>query len=149
METKLCKICLQVKDISQFYKSKMTRDGYLNGCKMCKSKGLKIPKSSEKEIRPKRRESSVRLALPTKQDYLQMYELLRGLGYDINNGDVHKQFVDKWNGKIKVKMNYKQREANSPNSYLPDGTRNPNNKRYEYQVWYKSQKKSPPITGED
>jgi hypothetical protein len=53
------------------------------------------------------------------------------MGYDVN-GDVHQQFLDKWNAGIKGKpMKYKKRNGNSANIYLPNGEKNTQHKRYK------------------
>jgi hypothetical protein len=68
----------------------------------------------------------MRLNGVSKEDYLQMYEFLRGIGYDVD-GDVHRQFLDKWNPHVKgKKMKYKKRTlVKQINIFLPNGERNP------------------------
>jgi hypothetical protein len=63
----------------------------------------------------------------SKEDYHSMYEFLRGIGYDVDGGDVHQQFLDKWNPHVKgKKMKYKKRTSSKlQNTYLPNGERNP------------------------
>jgi hypothetical protein len=53
------------------------------------------------------------------------------MGYDVNK-DVHQQFLDKWNPQSNKKMKYGKRSLNSMNAYLPNGEKNPKNKRFRH-----------------
>lgn len=128
METKVCKCCGIKKDNSQFHKCKACTLGTVNVCKVCKSKGLTVPKDYKTpkfNIKYSKIDDSMfRLNGVTKQDYLQMYEFIKGLGYDVN-GDVHRQWLDKKNQDLKRPIKYKKRDYKGYNYYLPNGEKNP------------------------
>jgi hypothetical protein len=135
MENKICKACLKDKPIKEFYKTTAILDGYMNTCKKCKKEGRKIyreyPTPSKFNIEyAKSEESYGRLSPASPDDYRLLYDFLSSMGYDVN-GDVHQQFLDKWNPKVKGKqMKYKKRSLNSQNVYLPNGEKNLQHKRY-------------------
>ena len=79
----------------------------------------------------------------TKEDYLLMYDMLKLIGYDYNNGDIHQQFISKWNYLLDMKMTYKKRPASSMNSYLPDGSINMENKKNLRNLEVQNSKKNP------
>jgi len=61
MKEKICGHCKEVKDLSEFYKNKSTKDGYAYGCKICSKESLyrwrithkKYLKEYDKKIRGK------------------------------------------------------------------------------------------------
>lgn len=128
METKECKACLVKKTLDKFHKCQNCIQGTVNICKFCKSKGLTIPKDY---VKPefnrkwsKRDEMDFRLNGVSQEDFRVMYEFLKGFGYDVE-GDIHQQFLDKWNPVSKKPMKYKERNYKSLNQYSSDGKRNP------------------------
>lgn len=129
-ETRICKACGVEKLLTQFHRCNNCLQGTVGVCKVCKSQGRTVPKDYKV---PKFNQNwsltddkLMRLNGVSKEDYLQMYEFLRGIGYDVD-GDVHRQFLDKWNPHVKgKKMKYKKRTlAKQINIFLPNGERNP------------------------
>jgi len=72
----------------------------------------------------------MRMSMVSKEDYRLMYEFLEGNGYDITK-DIHQQFLDKWNVGLKKPMKYKKRHSNSITSYLWNGEKNPEYKKFK------------------
>lgn len=128
-ETRICKACDVEKPLNKFHSCKNCSQGTVGVCKVCKSKGLKVPKDYKV---PKFNQNwsltddkLMHIHGVSKEDYLSMYEFLRGIGYDVEQ-DVHQQFLDKWNPVSKKRMKYKKRnELKSLNTYLPNGEKNP------------------------
>ncbi len=114
--------------LNKFHKCQNCSQGTVNICKMCKSKGLKIPKDYVKpEFNRKwsnNDKMDFRLNGVSKEDFRVMYEFLRGSGYNVD-GDVHQQFLDKWNPVSKRPMKYKERNYKSLNQFSSDGKKNP------------------------
>ena len=130
MEKIKCNACDVEKDITSFYKCKECRDGISKVCKMCKVKGLKSKKNENKihQFNLDFRKSEAKhytLAGCTKDDYLEMYDIMEKMGYDFGKGDIHQQFLDRHNPKLKKPMKYKKRDYNTENHFLPDGSVNP------------------------
>jgi hypothetical protein len=124
---KKCKICNKNKSLNDFVKNKMMKSGYLNTCKLCRKLKLKIDRTiknstSRTKIFPYR-------IVCIKEDYASMYELLKRVGYDVDSGDIHEQFINKWNDKLDEKMVKKERDIKSFNHYLPNGDKNPDAKK--------------------
>ena len=124
-ENKICKVCKVDKPITDYQKSKNLKSGRLNVCKKCSSLKRRIRDVKEPELEDTYDKNWFRLYRVTEDDYRSMYEFLRGLGYDYKNGDIHQQFLDKWNTKIPIEMNPKKRPANSESLYLGNGDVNP------------------------
>jgi hypothetical protein len=128
-ETKTCKTCNIDKPITEYYESKNVKSGRLNICKRCTKLKRRISDVKEPELRDTYDKNWFRLYGVNQDQYNSMYEFLRGLGYDCKNGDIHQQFLDKWNPKITKEMKPKKRPANSDNLYLCNGDVNPNYNR--------------------
>lgn len=130
METRICNACQIDKSIESFYRCKGCREGRMSICKTCKLQGKKSQKSKEKlhpfnqEFRRSEKQHYT-LAGCTQEDYLQMYDIMRLMGYNLENGDIAQQFLDRHNPKLKKPMKYKKREHNTENHFLPDGSVNP------------------------
>jgi hypothetical protein len=128
---RLCKQCLIHKDSSNFYKSDKYPDGKMYKCKICFQEYRTKTKSQRKQEKMEKIKlhtlPDVQMAKMTqcsKEDYLKMYEFLRGLGYD-SNGNIGLQFSERYN------TVYKPRDKNNQNLYLPDGTKNPLHRTYK------------------
>ena len=131
MEKIKCNACDVEKDITSFYKCKECRDGVSKVCKMCKNQGRPSRKVKEKlhpfnqEFRRSEKQHYT-LAGCTQEDYLQMYDIMEKMGYDFfGKKDIHQQFLDRHNPKLKKPMKYKKRDYNTENHFLPDGSVNP------------------------
>jgi hypothetical protein len=125
---KKCKACHKEKSLNDFVKNKYAKtSGYLNVCKLCRKLKLKIDRTIKDST------STIKTfpykLKPTKEDYASMYELLKRVGYDVDSGDIHEQFINKWNDKLDEKMVKKERHKNSLNHYLPNGDKNPDAKK--------------------
>lgn len=134
-EKKICKACGIKKLFKDFQKNPKMKSGRANCCKKCMAIGNRIKDpnraSIETQLKWERmREDKSRLSPAKPEDYQVLYEFLSVMGYDVN-GDVHQQFLDKWNDGIEGRpMKYKKRNGNSLNIYLPNGEKNPLHKRY-------------------
>ena len=132
-ERKVCKACDVEKPVTDYHKNPKMRTGRANVCKKCVALGKRIRKENVSSIEAQLKwdrikEEKTRLSFVSKKDYLLMYEFLRGIGYD-TDGDIHQQFLDKWNPHVKGKlMKKKKRRSTSLNAYLPNGEVNPNKK---------------------
>lgn len=130
MENYECNACGIEKQRTSFYRCQKCKDGIMKICKVCKMQGRPSQKLKEKphpfnqEFRRSEKHHYT-LAGCTKEDYLQMYDLMRLMGYDFEKGDTHQQFLDRHNPKLKKPMKYKKRDYNTENHFLPDGSVNP------------------------
>jgi hypothetical protein len=134
MEKKICKICEIEKTLESFYLCAKCRKGRMAICKICildgrKSQYDKVHKFNQ-EFR-KDEKTHFSLAGCTPKDYMDMYEVLKGMGYDVE-GDVHQQFLDRHNVNEKTPMKYKKRKTNTDSHYLPDGSVNPKARKSYY-----------------
>lgn len=141
METKTCKACFIEKPLTDYYKSKTCKDGRFGVCKVCRNTKKKVIYDSQKlpEIDTK----MFHLHRCTKKDYEGMYAMLKLLGYDSDNGDIHQQFIDKWSEETGRNIKYKERKPYNQNAYLPDGTINPLDKKNVNNRKYLDRKKNP------
>jgi hypothetical protein len=134
METKICKICEIEKPLESFYVCHKCHKGRQATCKICilekRNKKDKPIHQFNKEFR-KSEAAHFSMAGCTKQDYMDMYELLRDMGYDVD-GDVHQQFLNRHNQNEKYPMKYKKRKINTDNHYLPDGSVSPEARKSYY-----------------
>ena len=48
IQTKTCRVCKETKPISEFYKNKHCKDGYLNDCKACQNEAIGKYRKTEK-----------------------------------------------------------------------------------------------------
>ena len=124
-ERKTCKTCFIEKPLTDYYESKNVKSGRLNICKKCSLLNRRLKDVKEPELEDTYDKNWFRLYRVTEQDYRSMYEFLRGLGYDYKNGDIHQQFLDKWNTQIPTEMKPRKRPANSGSLYLGNGEINP------------------------
>jgi hypothetical protein len=130
METKICNACQIEKTIDSFYRCKGCHQGRATICKICKMQGKKSQKVKEtlhpfnQEFRRSEKQHYT-LAGCTLEDYLQMYDIMRLIGYDVEKGDIPQQFLDRHNPNLKKPMKYKKRDYKTENHYLPDGSINP------------------------
>jgi hypothetical protein len=141
MDKKVCRQCQIEKSIKNFYKVPKSNDGYRASCKLCNNKiTTKKPKT---DLDDDTTDNFYKITRMTKDDYKLMYAMLKLMGYDINNGDIHQQFLDKWNKDRVRPMKYKKRRADSLNLYLPDGSLNVDNKKHMRNLEYSRNKKTP------
>jgi hypothetical protein len=82
---KTCTRCGETKPVTEFYRNSANKDGYAHGCKVCHSDYQRRTIAQNREIN---------LNGTTYDDYYNSYELLKFMGYDLNQ-DIHKQFADK------------------------------------------------------
>jgi hypothetical protein len=141
METKTCKACHIEKPLTDYYKSKTCKDGRFGVCKVCRNNKKKVVYKREIEVELDR--NLFRLYRCTKKDYEGMYAALKLLGYDIENGDIHQQFIDKWSKETGKNIKYKERLPYNQNAYLPDGTVNPLDRKNANNRKYLDRKKNP------
>ena len=141
METKTCKACFIEKPLTDYYKSKTCKDGRFGVCKVCRNAKKKVQYHREIEVVLDR--NMFRLYRCTKKDYEGMYDLLKLIGYDFNDGDIHQQFIDKWSDETGRKIKYKERKPYNQNAYLPDGTLNPLDRKNANNRKYLDRKKNP------
>ena len=133
---KECKICKVIRPFKDYYSCLQCSDGKLGVCKICKKAGKTLRELNPKEHKfnvkwSKRDDIFMRMSMVTKEDYLLMYEFLKGCGYDTTK-DIAQQFIDKWNVEVKKKpMKYKKRSSNSINTYLWNGEPNPEYKKFK------------------
>jgi len=138
MENKICRTCGMLKSLDQYYSCKNCTDAHAGSCKICSLQRRTNQILSQGKIHPFNKEfrrsedSHFSMAGCTKQDYEDMYDILTKMGYDVW-GDVHKQFVDKFNVNEKYPMKYKKRKYNTENYYLPNGEINPVSKSERYK----------------
>lgn len=98
---KICCACNQPKELKQFYVSRNMIDGYFARCKNCYNNrkkckpGRKSPYDIEVYVSDKC-VKHIKLVKPSKEDYVESYNLLKKLGYDLSES-IHKQFCDKYN----------------------------------------------------
>lgn len=91
VESKLCRACNQIKVARSFHRV----HGVLQPrCKQCKIEGNIIPRKHVDYS--SRTGMKLRLGKPEKQDYIETYELLDKMGYDLKK-DIHIQFCEKYN----------------------------------------------------
>jgi len=141
MDKKLCKKCFMEKSVSNYYKSQTSKDKLMSHCKIChhqKTKKIKPSKTTDNSS-----PNMYRLYRTTKEDYALMYDMLKLIGYDISNGDIHQQFINKANDKFEFNLKYKKRGTNNMNAYLPDGSLNTDNKKNMRNIEAQNNKKNP------
>lgn len=137
MEKQECKICKVEKSIESFYRCKNCLTGRLGVCKICKQKGLNIPKD---KIHPfnqmwrKPESDFFSLNRVTKKDYELMWQLLAEMGYDTSK-EIHPQFMEKVNSQTNKPIKVKRKTQKNRPKWLANGEENP-----DMKVW----KKKPP-----
>lgn len=91
VESKLCRACNQIKVVRSFNRV----NGVLQPrCKQCKMEGNLINKRTKDYV--SRTKTYFKLVKPTKDDYIETYQLLEKMGYDLKK-DIHTQFCEKHN----------------------------------------------------
>lgn len=96
-KTKVCPACNVEKPMIDFttdHKKERVRR-----CKLCKSRGIKIPPEKKINTKGVKKGPMPRLANVTKEDYKNMYLLFSEvMGYDINSKlSIHEQFCQRHN----------------------------------------------------
>lgn len=132
MEKLICNACGVEKVLSSYYRCKECKHGVMKICKMCKLSG-KTSQKADDYIHPfnldfrKTEEQHYSLQGCTKEDYMEMYRILTLMGYDVNKGDIHRQFLDRYNPTLEKPMKYKKRKGKL-SFFLPDGSIAPQKK---------------------
>lgn len=101
--TKICCACKKTKELKSFYRNKLFKSGYDNKCKICKFEKKYCRQKQSKKLQ---KSSSLRLSNITEKDWIDMYNFLTSLGYDIS-GDIHLQFCEKHSLKPRNRMKEK------------------------------------------
>jgi hypothetical protein len=138
MEQKICKTCEVSKPLNQYYSCKNCNGGLQGSCKMCILNKRVAKKRAEGKIHPfnkefrKSEDAHFSMAGCTPRDYRDMWEILSLMGYDVW-GDVHQQFLDKFNLYEKKPMKYQKRKRGFESYILPNGEVNPDSKSERYK----------------
>jgi hypothetical protein len=106
---KMCKACKMVKSIKSFHRNNLFKDGYDSRCKLCKQKGITCTKKGNtKDFQRaiKDADNGLRLSSVRREDWLEAYQLLSQMGYDLNK-NISEQFCEKYNLKYKEKRDAK------------------------------------------
>lgn len=96
VRTKVCASCGKEKDRRFYYTYKSCRDGLSPRCKICHTQGLEKKTEIINNGGRKRNQDGPALFNVSRKDWIQTYELLEKMGYDLNN-DLHIQFCEKHN----------------------------------------------------
>ena len=101
LKTKVCCACRKEKDITSFYRNIMMPTGWEARCKLCKKDKVSCRAKTDrsKSGRPKQM-SSPQLWNVKKEDWIETYNFLKSIGYDITQ-NIHEQFCLKHNLKKK------------------------------------------------
>lgn len=111
VKTKICKACGREKEITSFYRHPKCKDGYNSRCKLCLIQRNLIRYKKE-EKKHTFRDNPLSGAGVTKEDYEGMWLLLKALGYDLTQ-DIHSQFCEKYNLKLKNRQVQRTRDKYS------------------------------------
>lgn len=115
---KKCCSCLIEKDLVSFSKRWRGVDGYEKRCKICMAQNRHCINSRKEDGIPHpnlgRRggfHESPYLVNPQPQDWKEMFEFLKKIGYDYNSEKtIHEQFCEKWGIEPRKKMYEKNRQ---------------------------------------
>jgi phage terminase small subunit len=113
VKTKTCCSCLKAKDLeTQFHKNTAMKDGRYNRCKICVNRGLNCqPKPSNKKIKKFQREGGLFLTSIGRKDWVEMYDFLHEIGYEIKSDlTIHEQFCKKYNLNTRTRMKEKSKQ---------------------------------------
>ena len=108
MQTKVCSICKEVKDISLFYSDKRASDKLQSSCKICH---LKNQKALKKKYPQKVKDNYLRVIEKKRNIKIELVELLGGkcckCGYDKSTYalDFHHKNPEEKDYSISLKMN--------------------------------------------
>ncbi len=91
-----CRICKRTKNITSFHRQKSGKDGYNNACKICMIHYLKQRNERINGVE----DDNFKLTGVKKSDWCKTWELLKEMGYDINQ-NIHQQFIKKYGLKEK------------------------------------------------
>lgn len=109
LQQKICGACKMTKDIRNFHRNNLFRDGYDSRCKLCKIEGRTCTKKhshSEFNDRLKEADNGLKLSSVRREDWLQTYSLLKDMGYDLTK-NISEQFCLKYGLKYKDKKDRK------------------------------------------
>jgi hypothetical protein len=109
LKEKMCKACMNVKDMKSFHKNNLFKDGYDSRCKLCKQMGKTITVKggkSEYKRRISGSDEEIRLSSVHTEDWLETYDLLKLMGYDLTK-NIAEQFCSKYNLPYKEKNDRK------------------------------------------
>jgi hypothetical protein len=138
MGQKICKTCGVLKPLEQYYSCKNCNMGRAGSCKMCVIQKKTTKKLEDGKIHPFNKEfrrseiSHYSMAGSTKQDYMDMWEIMAAMGYDVEK-DIAQQFLDRHNVNEKYPMKYKKRKHGFESYFLPNGEINPASKSERYK----------------
>lgn len=102
---KICCACGIEKSIKSFYANRALRAGYEGRCKNCFTTRKRCRKRKE-EIERKKRELYPSISTTTKEDWIETYEFLQKIGYDLSE-DIHLQLCEKYGLKPRKRMREK------------------------------------------
>jgi hypothetical protein len=105
LKSKLCCACKKEKDIKSFYVNKYMPTGYDPRCKMCKQSKIRcrVANGEGKKSSVVKKRNSPQLWNVGKQDWLDTYNFLEKIGYDLHT-NIHEQFCSKHNLKPRERM---------------------------------------------
>lgn len=104
---KLCKLCLNQKEITEFYKHPWTKDWYLSYCKDCKRLYARTNRSKESD--------KIRYWTNPQRRLWTIYRWIQGRCYDRNNNH-YKRYWNRW---IKNEWNsYKEFKNDMMESFI-------------------------------
>lgn len=107
---KICCACGIQKPIKNFYVNNSVPAGYDSRCKLCKlNKNRCRALKGEKKVVQKRIDLFPYIANPTKKDWIEMYEFLVKIGYDLKE-NIHIQLCKKYNLQPRVRMKEKSKQ---------------------------------------
>jgi hypothetical protein len=117
-ETKICAACEIEQSIDEFWGDSSLEGGHNRRCRTCVRARILIP--IERRIN-KFTEETRKANL--KDEYDTLYLFLERIGYDLTK-DIHQQFLDRHNQKLKVPMKYQKKRKSDMPAFFPDGTYN-------------------------
>lgn len=121
MDSKICSVCLEERELIHFDKHKNGIKGVMSKCKDCRREYARKYQRKLKEEDTEVNFISMRAV--NKSDYCEMYSFLSKIGYNVE-GDVHTQFLRKWNLDTPKE---RPRRAKNRYSYKDCCKKNPNN----------------------
>ena len=126
-EYRICAACELELPIYEFWGDNSNEGGKNRRCKTCvKTKNLIPLENRLSKITDESRKALL------KAEYDTVYSFLEAIGYRLDQ-DIHQQFLDRHNPKLKVPMTYQKKRKSDMPAFFPDGTYNPQYK-YRYRL---------------